>query len=127
MSGKPSKRVTFSPDIRDQPKLPLKPDTKRRAAGKRKTVAGIYNFRLPRRAGFSPLRFIRRLGSNVARTIRVFSVRRVSPKTVPSSRSGSLVSQQDSHRTEAIEDCIEFINSSCSLQRSNSAPSNLFM
>ncbi|XP_058100136.1 josephin-like protein [Magnolia sinica] len=120
MSRKTSKRVSFSPDITEKPKLSLKPDTGTRAAGNRKRVAAKFGFRLPRSTGFSPAKFLRRLGTSVVRTVRFFSVRRVSPKACPSSRSRPSVSPHDSHRSEDIEDCIEFINSSFSLERSNS-------
>ncbi|XP_077237125.1 uncharacterized protein LOC143878769 [Tasmannia lanceolata] len=121
MSGKQTKRVTFSPDITDTPKRSVKPYTNKRATGNRKRVAGICNFQVPRKTGFSPLRFLHRLGASVARAISVFTVRRVSPKAGTNSRSGSLVPLQDCHQTEAIEDCIEFLNSSCSLRKENSS------
>ncbi|XWS53028.1 hypothetical protein CRYUN_Cryun11dG0122800 [Craigia yunnanensis] len=47
-----------------------------------------------------------------------------SPVSSSSGRSKPLVTPADSHRNAAIEDCIEFINSSASLPRSNSVSAN---
>ncbi|GMI97166.1 hypothetical protein HRI_003385900 [Hibiscus trionum] len=72
---------------------------------------------------FSPVRFLKHFGRKVAKgLIRIF---RPSPPKVTSSsssrKSKPLVAPVvDSHRNAAIEDCIQFINSSASLPRSNS-------
>ncbi|CAI0424333.1 unnamed protein product [Linum tenue] len=71
---------------------------------------------------------LRRLGAKVARVLRFVSLRRKSRKSPPPPpsylpRSRSLADAVDSQRIEAIEDCIEFLNSSSScnsLSRSSS-------
>ncbi|GKV05983.1 hypothetical protein SLE2022_105000 [Rubroshorea leprosula] len=129
MSRKASKQVSFSPDVYDRPTIVLKHGGSARRAGNRKRVVGILGFRvfrLPRSSSFSPARFLMRLGAKMARALRSFSEPRKSSRKVSSSnlvRSRSLAESIDSHRAEAIEDCIEFLNSSSSLSRSNSVTS----
>ncbi|OMO84269.1 hypothetical protein CCACVL1_10914 [Corchorus capsularis] len=98
-----------------------KSDTK--AAGNKK-VTRTCGFMLCRRSEFSPARFLKHLGGKVAKGLHVMSRRiRPFPKVTSSSSSGRskpFVTPVDSHRNAAIEDCIEFINSSASLPRSNS-------
>lgn len=125
MSGKTCRRVRFSPHITEMPKPPpLK--TPPLPSGNWRRVAGMmWNARLPTS---QPVRFLQRASDRVTRAIRQIFVRR--KRVSPNSRSRPFVSplqqqQHDSHRTEAIEDCIKFINSSCSFQRSNSVPTNL--
>ncbi|XVF68938.1 hypothetical protein PTKIN_Ptkin11bG0041200 [Pterospermum kingtungense] len=94
------------------------------AAGKPGVTASC-GFMRCKRSEFSPVRFLKRLGDKVAKGIHVVSMRiRPSPKVSSSSssseKSRTLISPVDSHRNAAIEDCIEFINSSASLPRSNS-------
>ncbi|KAE8666724.1 hypothetical protein F3Y22_tig00112491pilonHSYRG00138 [Hibiscus syriacus] len=72
-----------------------------------------------------PVRFLKHLGGKAAKGLHVLSMRiRPSPKVSSSSsslgRSKPIVTPSDSHRNAAIEDCIDFINSSASLPRSNS-------
>ncbi|TXG58768.1 hypothetical protein EZV62_016597 [Acer yangbiense] len=128
MSSKASKRVSFSPDVYDKPTVYLKHGggCSGRAAGNRKrVVVGIFSFRLPRSTSrsFSPARLLERFGAKVVRAFRCVSLRKRSSRKVSSSslvRSRSLAESIDSHRAEAIEDCIEFLNSSSSMSRSNS-------
>lgn len=87
--------------------------------------AGSCGFRLLKRSELSsPVRFLKRLGGKVATALRLG--KRPSPRGSSSSgRSRPFVAPIDTHRTEAIEDCIEFINSSSSsLPRSNSVSAN---
>ncbi|CAI0424284.1 unnamed protein product [Linum tenue] len=66
---------------------------------------------------------LRRLGAKVARVLRFVSLRRKSRKSPPPPPPRSLADAVDSQRIEAIEDCIEFLNSSSScnsLSRSSS-------
>ncbi|KAJ4705345.1 putative JOSEPHIN-like protein [Melia azedarach] len=64
------------------------------------------------------------LGSNRS-NYRANSYGAISPAVSSSGRSKPSVIPVDSHRSEAIEDCIEFINSSSSLpRRSNSVSTN---
>ncbi|XVF46691.1 hypothetical protein PTKIN_Ptkin03bG0048200 [Pterospermum kingtungense] len=98
------------------------------AAGNRRVTMGC-GFMRCKRPKFSPERFFKHLGSKVAKGLHVVSKRiRPSPPKVSSSSSSSsssgrskpFVTPVDSHRSAAIEDCIQFINSSASLPRSNS-------
>ena len=79
-----------------------------------------------KRSEFSLVRFLKHLGGKVAKGLHVLSMRiRPSPKVSSSSgRPKPFVTPVDSHRNAAIEDCIEFINSSASLPRSNSVSAN---
>lgn len=80
-----------------------------------------------KRSDFSPVRFLKHLGDKVAKGLHVVSMRiRPSPKVSSSSSEKPKPSTTpvDSHRNAAIEDCIEFINSSASLPRSNSVSAN---
>lgn len=119
-----SKRVTFSPDANEKPTVFLKHGGSARAAWNRKRViVGIFSFRIPRDSGFSPARLLRHLGAKVTRALRFVSTKKRSSRKVTSStlaRSRSLAESIESHRAEAIEDCIEFLNSSSSMSRSNS-------
>ncbi|XVF05367.1 hypothetical protein REPUB_Repub05bG0166000 [Reevesia pubescens] len=100
-----------------------KPNT--RDAGKG-GVTRSCGFMRCKRSEFSPVRFLKHLGGKVAKGLHVVSMRiRPSPKVSSSSgRSKPFVTPVDSHRSAAIEDCIEFINSSASLPRSNSVSAN---
>ncbi|KAI3880214.1 hypothetical protein MKW92_052822 [Papaver armeniacum] len=148
-SSSSSRRVNFSPDINDKANISLKTNY-RVTGGNRRRAAGISGFRVPKsslssssssQTGFSPMNFLCRLSNKVVRALRMVSLRRrrTSPKvssSYPSSsssssstnhysnlaRSRSYVNHHhvDSHQSEAIEDCIQFINSSSSFQRSNS-------
>ncbi|KAJ4704487.1 josephin-like protein [Melia azedarach] len=124
MSNRASKRVSFSPDVNDKPTISLKYGSSGRAAGNRKRVMiGIFTFRIPGNSRFSPSRLMRHLGYKVTRALRFVSTRKRSSRKVSSStlaRSRSIADSIDSHRAEAIEDCIEFLNSSSSMSRSNS-------
>ncbi|XP_057953175.1 josephin-like protein [Malania oleifera] len=93
--------------------------TKRADEGKSTKFFRNGRFGLPRRRPglFSPVRFLKHVGDKMATALRVLSFRR---RPSPKVSSKPFVAPTDSHRTEAIEDCIEFINSSSTLQRSNS-------
>lgn len=81
-------------------------------------------FRIPRKRDLSPLKYLKNLGGKMVGVLRMISPRRrrASPRVTSSSseRAKTCVAPLDSHRAEAIDDCIEFINSSSSLPRSNS-------
>ncbi|OAY57756.1 josephin-like protein [Manihot esculenta] len=82
-------------------------------------LSGCCGFRLLKKSEFSPLYFLKRLESKVAKALhwrRPSSVGRPRPFVAPI----------DTHRTEAISECIEFINSSSSssFQMSNSIAEN---
>ncbi|XP_054785117.1 uncharacterized protein LOC129291663 [Prosopis cineraria] len=97
-----SKRVCFSPEVNEQSTVFLK--------------HGGDGARL------SPVSFLLRLGEKVvAGAMKVVSMKRRSSRKVSSStmvRSRSLsAGSSDSHRAEAVEDCIEFLHSSSSRER----------
>ncbi|MBA0825188.1 hypothetical protein Goarm_021792 [Gossypium armourianum] len=82
------------------------------------------------RPEFTAVRFLKHLGRKVAKGLHLMSMRirasshpkvAASSSTSSSRRSKPFVTPVDSHRSAAIEDCIQFINSSAaSLPRSNS-------
>ncbi|ESQ49170.1 hypothetical protein EUTSA_v10022307mg [Eutrema salsugineum] len=128
MSQRACKRVRFSPNqlATDEPRFPKHHDRRKVA------LIGILSFGL--RSSPAARKLIRRIGARVAKTLRFMSLGRnttdktssflLSPSPSSSSsiymkRSKSLA-EAESHRAEAIEDCIEFLNSSFSLSRSNS-------
>ncbi|XP_030475735.2 uncharacterized protein LOC115692897 [Syzygium oleosum] len=127
MSRKASKRVSFSPDIDDKSAILLEYGGSANGGRSRKRVAPTWSFRLAKESQFSPSQFFRRLGDKATKVLRCVSSSRSSRKVSSSApqfmRSRSLADQSESHRAEAIEDCIKFLNSSCSLQRSNSVSS----
>ncbi|XAR50855.1 hypothetical protein NMG60_11005306 [Bertholletia excelsa] len=90
----------------------------------RRGVMGNWSFRLPESPGLSRAGPLRRIGARVATALRLVASRRSSSCKVSSpslGRSRSYSEALDSHRAEAVEDCIEFLNSfSTSLPRSSS-------
>ncbi|KAI0502120.1 hypothetical protein KFK09_017066 [Dendrobium nobile] len=99
-----SKRVGFSPhNTYDDPKAP------------KFLRSYIDEGKTPNRYRSSPARLLlRHIKANVARTFSLFSTKRPS-----CSRNGPadpipihFIPPRDSHHSEALEDCIEFINSS---------------
>ncbi|CAH8334490.1 unnamed protein product [Eruca vesicaria subsp. sativa] len=134
MSRRGSKRVSFSPDPEGGNEEPVYPthNGRRRAVG-----GGVFRFHV--RSSPTARRLLRRIGAGVAKTMRFMSLGRKSssgssnttstPSTSSLSCSSSSsiylvksksVNESESHRAEAIEDCIEFLHSSSSLSRSNS-------
>lgn len=92
---------------------------------------GDRRFQRPRgRLGLmSPIRFLKHIAGEIARALCMVSAKRKpsrrgnsnnSNKSYLSARSKPFVAPLDSHREEAIEDCIQFINSSSTFSRSNS-------
>ncbi|ESQ36170.1 hypothetical protein EUTSA_v10009101mg [Eutrema salsugineum] len=110
----------------------------RDASVKQTTIKGPYGkspgcttscgLRLPRKTEVTAARLIKHIGCKFAKGLRLVVMRKKRkspPSKVSSSSSGrsqpSIIPiSNDSHRSEAIEDCIEFINSSSSFTRSNS-------
>ncbi|KAJ4893189.1 Uncharacterized protein Rs2_19983 [Raphanus sativus] len=127
--GVACKRVSFSPDqeATEEPMFQKHHD-------RRKVVLiGFLSFGL--KTSPAGRKFIRRIRARVAKTLRSMSFRRnTTEKTsslllssTSSSSSSSIymkrsksLAESESHRAEDIEDCIEFLNSSFSLSRSNS-------
>ncbi|EXC01480.1 hypothetical protein L484_022052 [Morus notabilis] len=94
-----------------------------------KRLGGSRRFQLPKGSSVfmsvSPMRLLKHFAGHVVRTLCMVSGKRTpSPNSgknsSSSARSKPFVAPLDSHRMEAIEDCIQFINSSCTLSRSNS-------
>ncbi|KAG7549159.1 hypothetical protein ISN45_Aa06g000860 [Arabidopsis thaliana x Arabidopsis arenosa] len=145
MSRRACKRVSFSPDpeANDELIFPTHTGLSSSRHGSMRVVVGIFSFGV----SDSPAarRLLRRIRARVGKTFRYISFGRRSnnTKTTPSSsrnlssfsslscsssyssssiylmKSKSL-NESESHRAEAIEDCIEFLNSCSSLSRSNS-------
>ncbi|KAI5325813.1 hypothetical protein L3X38_034887 [Prunus dulcis] len=134
MSRKASKRVSFSPDVNEKPILYMKQSggtgNGTRVGGSRNRVTGIWAFRLLKDTTElpAPIKLLRTLRAKVARAVCIISARKRTSRKVSSSnhltRSRSVSDPIESHRAEALEDCIEFLNSAASLQRSNSVTSN---
>uniref|UniRef100_A0A9I9CGL4 Josephin-like protein n=1 Tax=Cucumis melo TaxID=3656 RepID=A0A9I9CGL4_CUCME len=98
------------------------------AAGKsrnrKRPIIVFWVFRLPKSGRFSPEKFLRRLGAKMAKVLRYVSLRKRSTSSNNSSslknngsskfnRSHSVSdSMEESHRAEAVKDCIKFFNSS---------------
>ncbi|KAG9142008.1 hypothetical protein Leryth_009363 [Lithospermum erythrorhizon] len=81
------------------------------------------SFRLPKGKQLYPLKYFKFLGGKMIEAIQVIYRKRNLPRVGSSERDAKhLVSPVDSYRAEAIDDCIEFINSSASFPRSNSVP-----
>ncbi|XP_010486458.1 PREDICTED: josephin-like protein [Camelina sativa] len=139
MSRRACKRVSFNPnpEATDEPIFPKHEGLNSSHHSRRKVVlVGILSFGL--RSSPAARKLIQRIGARVAKTWRFISFRRnttdkkTSSFLLPSSDSSSSssstiymkrsksVNETESHRAEAIEDCIEFLNSSFSLSRSNS-------
>ncbi|KAE9444765.1 hypothetical protein C3L33_23337, partial [Rhododendron williamsianum] len=129
MSSKVSKRVGFSPDVNEKPPPTFhKNGCGTKVAGKKVRMIGISSFRATDDSSFSPVGILRRIGARVARALLCVPIGRRSSCKVSSSslaRSRSYAEMIDSHRAEAVEDCIEFLNSSSSsLRRSFSVSAN---
>ncbi|KAJ8553064.1 hypothetical protein K7X08_020457 [Anisodus acutangulus] len=87
------------------------------------------SFKMPNRSQLSPMKLFKHLGGKMAGVLKMVSPssRRSCRKVTNSSERGAISKSSttpniniDSHRAEAIDDCIQFINSSSSLPRSNS-------
>lgn len=91
-----------------------KQNSSRRAESK---LTGTCRFRLPGRAELVPMRYLQNLGHKFAAALRLLSRRRGGDFKDRSSsgREKPFVGPVDSHRAEAIDDCIEFIKSSNSV------------
>ncbi|CAH9103391.1 unnamed protein product [Cuscuta europaea] len=97
--------------------------------GRNRKVFPAWSFRIPQKPSLlTPARFMKHLGAKVSKAIRSVSCsnrkrssRKISSASFARSRSYAETLLADSQRAEAIEDCIEFLNSSSSsLPRSSS-------
>ncbi|KAK9069970.1 hypothetical protein SSX86_010368 [Deinandra increscens subsp. villosa] len=118
--------VSFSPDIvsmTSPPALYFTGDT----TPEQPMIRIWTNFRSqkPSSPGFSAMRFLGRIRAKFARALGFVSSSSSSSSSLNDctlKRSRSYVEALDSHRAQAIEDCIQFLNSSSSssFQRSKS-------
>ena len=115
--------VTSKPDTNDKTNF-HKQSSAKRVSGEKTSCSASCKFRVPKRLELSPVRFLKHVSDKVVSALNFLSRRRRSSPSVPSSgRSNPSIAPIDSHRAEAINDCIEFINSS-SLQRTNYTPAS---
>ncbi|XP_076959627.1 uncharacterized protein LOC143635760 [Bidens hawaiensis] len=130
-----TRRVSFSPDVDGMPSPPPLYLTNHGSDIHQspEPMIRIFTFRSQKSSGFSAMRFLGRIKAKVSRALGfVSSSRKISSLSSSSSlcectlkRSRSYVEALDSHRAQAIEDCIQFLNSSSSpsFQRSKSVSS----
>lgn len=85
------------------------------------------SFKMPSRSQLSPIKLFKQLGGKMAAVMKVVSSSKRSCRKVTNSSERAAISAKptaalniDSHRAEAIDDCIQFINLSSSLPRTNS-------
>lgn len=92
-----------------------------------KKMFGNFAFQCSRGPGSSPMKLMKNLAGKVGRALCMLPTsKRGSRKDYSlSGKSKPFVAPVDSHRIEAMEDCIEFINSSSSLSRSNSTANSI--
>ncbi|KAG9131739.1 hypothetical protein Leryth_009483 [Lithospermum erythrorhizon] len=125
MSTSSHRRATVQPETNDKimPIIVAKKSTNKKIdSNPRQRSSQSCCFRIPKRKEVSALKFLRFLGGKMVSGIRLVSGKRSSKKDKSSSeRPKSFVAPVDSHRAEAIDDCIEFINSSSTFTRSNSS------
>lgn len=79
-----------------------------------------FGFLCPQRPGLSPLRLLKHFTEKFTRVVCMISKKRRPTSENSISERSKRLAHVDSRREEAIEDCIRFINSSCTLSRSNS-------
>lgn len=115
-----STRVNLSPEFTT---LYTKHSAKKVGGNKKRLILKTWAFRLPKVSRFPPSRFLRYIKAKVVKAQHFASCRTRCSRKVSSScltRLRSYVEPVDLHRAEAVEDCIEFMNSSCtSLKRWN--------
>ncbi|CAI9106935.1 OLC1v1006184C1 [Oldenlandia corymbosa var. corymbosa] len=119
--------VTTSDQKKQKAELQKQKSVKKEEKTPRCTNTSCTKFRLlPKRNELYPFKHFKHLGEKMVSFLQMMSPRRCSPKVTSSSSSSAdraakpCAAPVDSHRAEAIDDCIEFINSSSSLPRSNS-------
>lgn len=93
----------------------------------RSTTTTSCSFKIPNRSQLSPIKIFKHLGGKMAALMKMVSSSKRSCRKVTNSSERATISAKptaalniDSHRAEAIDDCIQFINLSSSLPRSNS-------
>ncbi|KAK8950562.1 hypothetical protein KSP40_PGU022017 [Platanthera guangdongensis] len=117
-----SKRASFSPHDTNSPMpqqslmsyMDVRPQTKSRPEARECRWSGKQT---PARLRSFPARILRRIKANVSRTLSFLSTKQPSCSSSSRSRQSNpipahFIPPRDSHHSEALEDCIEFINSS---------------
>ncbi|KAG6603596.1 hypothetical protein SDJN03_04205, partial [Cucurbita argyrosperma subsp. sororia] len=123
-----SRRVSFSSDQGAAAASAAKPAAFPR--NRKRLITVFWVFRLPKSGRLFPGSFLRRIGAKVVKVLRYVSLRKrsASPASCSSSSSSSSLksgsnfnrshsvseSMEESHRAEAVKDCINFFNSSSS-------------
>ncbi|KAI4305219.1 hypothetical protein L6164_028600 [Bauhinia variegata] len=87
----------------------------------RSRLVKIFAFKIPGNFEFSTIELLKQVADRVTKALHLVSVRRSPLDSSSSGKSRPVGISVDSHRTAAVEDCIEFIHSSFS--RSNSTTS----
>ncbi|KAL8516297.1 hypothetical protein ACS0TY_014815 [Phlomoides rotata] len=88
--------------------------------GKKKRCTTSCEFRLPRWWELiSPVRYLKQFGEKVAAAVARVTTSKSHHRNISHPKT-SMAPVLDSQRTEAIHDCIDFINSSSNFPRSNS-------
>ncbi|CAN8315286.1 unnamed protein product [Cochlearia groenlandica] len=93
-------------------------------SGKNPGCTTSCGLRLPRKTEVTATRLIKHITCNFVKGLRLVVMRkRKNKKRSPPLKASSSVTAlvNDTHRSEAIEDCIQFINSSTTFTRSSSA------
>ncbi|XAR58927.1 Ubiquitinyl hydrolase 1 [Bertholletia excelsa] len=126
MSASGSARVIFNPDTDNNAVFPKHTSGKTSSGDRNKSATRTCSFKVSRRLERSPARLLRQLSDKVFAVLHLGRPNRRRPAANASTggRTNPSIAPTpiDSYRAEAISDCIEFINSSSSLQRSNSVP-----
>ncbi|XP_022977351.1 uncharacterized protein LOC111477703 [Cucurbita maxima] len=119
-----SRRVSFSSD-QGAAAAAAKPAAFPR--NRKRLITVFWVFQLPKSGRLFPGSFLRRIGAKVVKVLRYVSLRKRSASPASCSSSSSLKSgsnfnrshsvsesMEESHRAEAVKDCINFFNSSSS-------------
>ncbi|KAI3805760.1 hypothetical protein L1987_21645 [Smallanthus sonchifolius] len=115
-----ARRVSFSPNVHGMPPPPPPPLYFTKHGGDKPR---IWTFRPPKK---SAMRLIGRIKTKFTRALDFVLSSSSSSCNCTLKRSTSYVEAFDSHRAQAVEDCIQFLNSSSSsssFQRSKSLSS----
>ena len=106
--------------ISEKPGLSLRQNSNRKSTRNGQVKSCM--FRIPWQSETSPIELVKDLAERVTNALRLISPKRSLHQGSSSlSRSKSTGSSIDSHRTAAVEDCIEFIHSSFSRSNSSTA------
>ncbi|KAK2430229.1 hypothetical protein P8452_43662 [Trifolium repens] len=113
-----SNKMSHKGYLNEKASLSCRQNSNRKSARNRNVRS--CTFRIPWQSEFSPIELVKDLAEKVTNALRSVSLRRSLHRDSSSlGRSASAGSSVDSHRSAAVEDCIEFIHSSFS--RSNSS------